>query len=530
MNLTTNIVLKGNHGRTQPYVIQLIRGDKEESYRYVRQDDESWPGEHAILFKNSLSRVLNRKKNEWYVEDNLVGGVYTVKTSKLRIYFPQYSADTYDKNCTYMLGASIFIKGTEIELGCFKIQRKDALACPPTKFDGMDEYLEYLDFDIPDPSSLYFNLDEESPLNFLNPNIADDAARLYVSLYIVEPSDDKYIMKDGWTGAQNNIPINMGENLGLNIAYNKWTNEIIMRLKYNHNIGGLIADYIKNVYYLNIQDSGIIWDFVVMDDEDIFYHFPGKTTIYSIATMGESFDESFNKSFYPPSDDYGVMAADFCFDYNEDFNIGPESVFIKVGSLKNYEESNGLFSSLSNWKPGMFLRGSASIFDNESEDKSTIINIMSNKLPLTQELFAKMVNHQNFPSQINLDDLNMNNININAVNKIENVTQNVTYKVDPQKSHMIQPIFYQTREIEQIIIHPAVTENISLNLETYKPYVKRFLLQIEGVSFKEIGRTSQGIVFKIYGNMLPKSVESGIAYVLDQDMNLVTTGKYKYVY
>ena len=139
-----------------------------------------------------------------------------------------------------------------------------------------------------------------------------------------------------------------------------------------------------------------------------------------------------------------------------------------------------------------------------------------------------MLDHGTFPSQINLDILNMNDVTINAINKVEKEVKTLTYKIESPKSHMVQPIFYQTRELGSSIIHPAVTENISLNLETYKPYVKTFLLQIEGVSFKEIGRTSQGIVFKVVGNMLPKSVDAGTMYVLDQDMNLVTTGKYKY--
>ena len=522
MNLTTNIVLTGNYGRTNPYVIQLIPEDGSKDYKFVHQQDETWSGEHTMFFDSSLDHVLSRKGNEWYEEEDLGGKTYTLKKTKVRLYFPQYSADTFNQKCIYILDLSTYLGGREIELGCFKFQRKEALACPPTRFDGMDEYMEYIDFEMPDPYELCYNKNLRLPSIIKNLNIVDNAARLYVSLHIVDPYGNKYIKKDGWTGTQNNIAVLDYNGLHVNLEYEKGVNDLIMNLIFNTAYGSSIKEYIENVYNFEVTEK-IRWDFVVMDDNDIYFEW--HTTTNNSAEM---------------------FASDFNNDFNNDFNSIQllNHVNINFDDLRNVD-ANDFFGSWSKWKEGLYLVGSVSVgaskryyssfdesFDDSfgplENDNTPVIKAFSNKVPLTKELFAKMLNHNSFPSQINLNNVDMNNVTINAINKIEKNVQSITYKTESQKNHMIQPVFYQTREMNSITIHPAVTENISLNLETYKPYVKRFLLQIEGVSFKEIGRTSQGTVFKIMGNMLPKSVTEGTAYVLDQDMNLVTTGKYKY--
>lgn len=96
------------------------------------------------------------------------------------------------------------------------------------------------------------------------------------------------------------------------------------------------------------------------------------------------------------------------------------------------------------------------------------------------------------------------------------------------KSNIIQPVFFRTRELANIIVHPEVTENICINLDAYKAQATRFFIKIEGVTFQEIGRVESGVIFKVQGNMLPGKVAGGVYYILDQDTNLVTTGKYVY--
>ena len=122
----------------------------------------------------------------------------------------------------------------------------------------------------------------------------------------------------------------------------------------------------------------------------------------------------------------------------------------------------------------------------------------------------------------------MNLLNISTANK----TEHVVYKYDnvnDAKSNIIQPVFFKARDLGNIIIHPEVTENICINLDQFKSKVKRFIIQIEGCLFQEIGRTGSGVVFKITGNILPKEKTSGLYYILDENSSLVTNGNYTYV-
>lgn len=99
---------------------------------------------------------------------------------------------------------------------------------------------------------------------------------------------------------------------------------------------------------------------------------------------------------------------------------------------------------------------------------------------------------------------------------------------DDYKANIIKPVFFRSRDLGNLIVHPEVTEQICINLDAYKSKVNSFILQLEGISFPEQGRTAAGVIFKIIGNRLPKSKTSGLYYILSQDSELVTTGKYTY--
>ena len=78
----------------------------------------------------------------------------------------------------------------------------------------------------------------------------------------------------------------------------------------------------------------------------------------------------------------------------------------------------------------------------------------------------------------------MNVYNINAVNKIEQKIVQLNHHND-SKSNILQPVFFRAIETRDIIIHPAVTETISLNLDTYKSKVDTFKIRIEEIDFIE---------------------------------------------
>jgi hypothetical protein len=82
---------------------------------------------------------------------------------------------------------------------------------------------------------------------------------------------------------------------------------------------------------------------------------------------------------------------------------------------------------------------------------------------------------------------------------------------------------------ELLTIHPAVTENVCVNLDDYKSKVDTFSLQIENCRFNQIGANQYGIIFKVVGATLPQEATEGTYYILNEDYELVTKGKYKYV-
>ena len=131
-------------------------------------------------------------------------------------------------------------------------------------------------------------------------------------------------------------------------------------------------------------------------------------------------------------------------------------------------------------------------------------------------------------NNVNLDYVNMEFKQINITNKLENNIFHST--VVNNGSNVSVPVFYKSVELYETILHPEVTETICINLDYYKSKVNSFLVQIEGIKFKEVGRSSAGVFFKIIGNKLPKKLSSGTLYILNQDSELVTTGKYKYIF
>jgi len=159
----------------------------------------------------------------------------------------------------------------------------------------------------------------------------------------------------------------------------------------------------------------------------------------------------------------------------------------------------------------------------ETSGERMHLDIKSNPYPLTEEFYARLISgtHEN----IDITDMNVNKPRI--INKsIQNVVT-MTSQSD-SKANIIQPVFFRSRELAQIIVHPAVTENICINLDAYKSQVERFYIKIEGVVFAEIGRTESGVIFKVKGNLLPNALQAGTYYILNEDTDLVTTGKYKY--
>ena len=128
-------------------------------------------------------------------------------------------------------------------------------------------------------------------------------------------------------------------------------------------------------------------------------------------------------------------------------------------------------------------------------------------------------------NNIKLNELDMNLYNISVVNKIDNQIIQLSNKED-SKNNLIQPTFFKVVDLSNITIYPNVTQTICINLDIYKSKVSSFILQLDGINFPEIGRTQYGVLFKIRGSKLSNNITSGQYYILDQNLELVTAGKY----
>lgn len=523
MKLTTDIVLVGTTGRTQPYVVQLFPGNFAVSdFTFRRNVDVATSDKSCYLLPKSQHNHLFKNENDWY---NIVvnGTDYANLTqATVRLYFPQYSVDTFSHKAKYILTLCTYIHGIEVQLGNYIFERKDALACSPIRFGGMDEYYEYMDFNIIDPHTLLFSdstADIRTALGVMD-NSVEACSLLHACLFIVEEGENSWIKREDWTGGQNSVLISDPEDLTLHTKYNPLTKNIDMTLTFNVDYDDL-ASYFASVY--NCSNVACIVQYVIADSNDIYYE---QSKLYDPITSN-LFTFSTEKDEGSVLDYRAHLPS-----FNVDFSLSFDA------QVSPYFSGECFFDESGNFKDGLNIQASIIFYDRAGgyDINNPFITIMSNKLSLTPEVFACMSNANRgddednlIPSFINLNTLDMNNINLTATNKIIQNVHMVTPS-DSTKKHLLQPVFYQTRNIEGVYVHPLVTENIAINLDSYKSLVDRFKLQIEGVIFNEVGRTNKGIVFKVVGNMLPKEANEGTMYILNQDNDLVTTGKYIYLF
>ena len=98
-------------------------------------------------------------------------------------------------------------------------------------------------------------------------------------------------------------------------------------------------------------------------------------------------------------------------------------------------------------------------------------------------------------------------------------------KINSSNNSIIMPVFFRVRDLGNLEVHNEVTENVSINLDTYKNKVKYFILRIGDYSSQEIGRNNTGVIFQIIGPKIGNK-SSGLYYILNENGEVVTTGNY----
>jgi hypothetical protein len=304
------------------------------------------------------------------------------------------------------------------------------------------------------------------------------------SLHPVIKSDNIYTKVETYDGGQNAINLSKFDSLSYNIKFNdnlEFEGNVSYNEAYNKDFLGF-EEYLKETYNIDTTKLlGLKYEFYIQDKEDLFF--------------------------------YKEIS-------NNDTNVILQRTDITYKDEN--EDEYPLYTKWVDFKPGLVLNGTLNVL----VDGEVVLTIMSNSINLTQEIFKFLI-QDNGTQYVELSDIIMDIYNINTVNKIQ---QNIIQVDRPNdyKSNIVKPVYYRTRDIANVVFHPEITENICINLDAYKSSVKSFILRLEGINFGEKARVSSGVIFRINGNYLPKTNKEGIYYILNQDSELITTGKYIY--
>ena len=496
----TNVNIK-NESNQFKYVVQYIRDDvyTQSSIAYANNIQLEGTTLDGIWIVDEQLEYI-KHTNHWY--PMIVQGVkdylpLNPNYGTIRVYFPNFSLDTYQKGHKYALTINTWICGKCVTLGSYIFSRIDALASTGIKNFFNEEYYEYIDFKILDPMDLIYSDDwKEWRQNVCGEAVDVDTVNsvgslLYCSLHpVYEIGNQEYMKISNYIGGQSFINLTSDKNDFLNLSIKSNTNRplkqtevptIEFELNFNKYYDGSLKDYMSETYGLGYYVCN--YEMVIGSETDIY-------GVY----------------------DSGKLDLTTSYKFTKD-----------VISYNNFKNWDG-------WKPGINIVGSINIM---CEDNDSVISILSNKLPLTENLYKYFID-DGFKDKcdytinnVNLDEVDMNILNINAVNKIENKIFNIERPSD-NKSNIHQTLFYRSVESTNIVIQPDINENICINLDQYKHLVSSFVLQVEGIKFVEIGRVKSGVIFKVLGNRLPKKITQGKYYILNQDSELVTSGKYIY--
>ena len=176
---------------------------------------------------------LDREGNIWVPRTQLFDTQYLplidqqpiFKCAKIRIYFPQYSVDTYQKGTNYALAVNTWIHGKCVWLGCWLTSRINALAAPSAVRYQEQDYYEVAEFEVLDPMDLVYSDDWKNWRHEIcgEPDgLNNTGSILCFTLYPVTESDQGYcIMMDDWQGSQAsiNLSTNTSDYLGLHLDY-----------------------------------------------------------------------------------------------------------------------------------------------------------------------------------------------------------------------------------------------------------------------------------------------------------------------
>lgn len=500
MKNTTNINIIGESD-SYNYLIDYDRVindfDKEINYHILNNSAYGIIQDKPNMYLNDYCNCY-RLNNEWILNKNTKNFNTQSDTSKITLLIPLSNVGKFVDNVKYSFNIWVYIGNYQVNLGSYIIDATDFIALPGCVRKLGNSYYEGVTFDIIDPVKLLYSdvykdfrediCKEPQQNSFTNTS-------LNFSLHPVEYCDGVFIKINGYSGGQNSINLlDSNDNyLRLNLQTNhksapsdEYSKLPLFEcsLQYNEYYDN-IQEYLKEVY--NIKDEDIKMDCTLaLRDSNNIYN----------SVLLENKEESWCGNVLISNELNNIN----WFWWDEYHKGNKNSELIIQAVVRFY-------------------------IDNEED---TLLYLKSNEIPVTQNLFSYFINNdQQTWIDIKNENIDMNIYNINAVDKIEYKVYKLNNPTDA-KSNIIQPVFFKVYDLPSIIVHPNVTENICLNLDQYKSKVKSFTILLENIQFGEIGRNTSGVIFKITGKKLPQNNLNGIYYIINQDEEVVTSGKYTY--
>lgn len=489
--MRNNINIKGVD-QTFKYLIDYTKdANTNIGHNTINGSDIKWYNDNNVIRIIKKDIEYFRNGNDWYNIkrltlpecDNYIPE--KVNITNIKLYIPTHSLNTYMNGIKYVITVNTWINGIKIDLGSFIFEQLDTYAIPTGVIkDGNNEYYEYISFDIIDPFYLIYSDawdDFRKSICNESANTNNTGTNINISLFAVNEYDNSYILLDNVSGGYTNF------NIVNNSDFLELKAEIIkdpsLGIKYNIQFNTMydsFIEYLDETY--GIKEGKIVIDTVLKS----------KTGIIA---------DTIRNDFTPITKNYGNISQLLLWNNVIDTNL------IKLW-----------FEDWDNFEEGWNIVGSVIVYIGDDE----VFSIVSNEIPVTQELFS-IFTAGGCEKIIDIEEMKVTTYNV--VNKIENNIIQIE-RANESKSNIIQPVFFRAKDTEVLTLHPIVTENVSINLDDYKSKVKRFTLKIGDLTFDQIGANNYGIIFKITANTIPAHVLNGTYYILNEQNELVTTGKY----
>ena len=498
-----------------PYLVEYLDLTDEDNTAYTiyyhrdAERHECWldidyEKEHEHLYARENYWETLKIDDNWTLWDS---GDYSddLPIAKMKVYFPQYSVETYSPHAYYIVKLVTYLQDWKINIGCYLTNRIDSLACAPIKYLD-SEYYEYQSFNIPDVwsivySGIFKSLREIIVGNRSEIETNDDCSLLSIELVPTNQYADYYIKHSTYFSSENSIEISKGDtdfmNMIIEQSFNGSTHvpQIHAQLNFNEAYNNILADYLIETYSINSSDieAGKIWvDYCLsaMNEDDIFKMMEVRKQVVENNENSSSAEFSGEQLYF------------------ENWAYLDKTIHFKCIAC-------------------IVLRNS------EDEDGEVLIEIQSDSLPITQEIYRWWIDRNLIDSTINhininnIENTELNDMNILACNKI--VKNIVTVpRPDNYKANIMKPVFFKSYDIEQIYIYSNANCTVAINLTKYYAQVEYFKIQIGSYTAQEYGRNASGVLFKIDASQLDKSVESGIYYILDNNDEVISDGKYTF--